>query len=97
MPFRSSEGEGLPPDAPDPFKPTKSLRNYGAGHDNTVTDAECFSTESDDDYGEEEEPVAPKKRTREPNACCQSNWLLVSELKWIKRTLKTSFQWKLAS
>ncbi len=68
MPFRSSEGEGQPPDAPDPVKPTKSLHNYGAGHDNT--DAEGSSAESDDDQGEEEEPVAPKKRTREPNACC---------------------------
>ncbi len=45
-----------------PVTPTKSLRNYGAGHDNT--DAESSSTEPDDNQGEEEEPVAPKKRTR---------------------------------
>ncbi len=61
MPCRSSEKESQLPDAPDPVTPTKSLRNYGAGHDNT--DAESSSDESDDDQGEEEEPVAPKKRT----------------------------------
>jgi hypothetical protein len=62
MPRRSSEEESHFPDAPDPVTPTKSLRNYGARHDNP--DAECSRAESDEDQGEEEEPVAPKKRTR---------------------------------
>ena len=62
MPCRSSEEECQHPDAPDPVTPTKSLRNYGAQHDNP--DAESSSAESDEDQGEEEEPVAPKKRTR---------------------------------
>ncbi len=50
------------PDPPEPVTPTKSPGNHGAGHDNT--EAERFSSESDDDQGEVEEPVAPKKRTR---------------------------------
>ncbi len=62
MPCRSSEEESQLPDAPDPVTPTKSLRNYWGRHDNP--DAESSSAESDEDQGEEEEPVAPKKRTR---------------------------------
>ncbi len=62
MTCRSDEYESQRLDAPNPVTPTKSLRNYWAGHDNT--DAESSSAESDDDEGEEEEPVAPKKRTR---------------------------------
>jgi hypothetical protein len=58
MPCRPDEYESQRLDAPDPVTPTKSLRNYGAGHDN------MDSAESDDDEGEEEEPVAPKKGTR---------------------------------
>jgi hypothetical protein len=50
------------PNRPDPVTPTKSLRNYGARHDNP--DAKSSSAESNEDQGEEEEPVAPKKRTR---------------------------------
>ena len=56
------EEESQIPDAPDPVTPTKSLRNYGARHDNP--DAETSSAESDEDHGEEKELVAPKKRTR---------------------------------
>jgi hypothetical protein len=39
---------------------TKSLRNYRARHDNPGP--ESSSAQSDEDQGEEEEPVAPKKR-----------------------------------
>ncbi len=52
MPGRSSEKESQLPDAPDPVTPTKSLRNYGARHDNP--DAESSSAESDEDQGEVE-------------------------------------------
>jgi hypothetical protein len=62
MPCRSSEEESQLSDAPDPVTPTKSLCNYGARHDNPH--AESSSAESDEDQGKEEEPVAPKKRTR---------------------------------
>jgi hypothetical protein len=62
MPCQPWEEESQIPDAPDPVTPTKSLRNYGARHDNP--DAESSSAESNDDQGEEEKPVAPKKRTR---------------------------------
>ncbi len=54
MPCRPSENESQRLDAPGPVTPTKSLCNYGAGHDN------MDSAESDDDEGEEEESVAPK-------------------------------------
>ena len=59
MTCRSDEYESQRLDAPNPVTPTKSLRNYWAGHDNT--DAESSSA---DDEGENEEPVAHKKRTR---------------------------------
>jgi hypothetical protein len=70
MPCRSSEEESQLPDGliqlrqqwPDPVTPAKSLRKYGARHDNP--DAESFSAESDEDQGDEEEPVAPKNGTR---------------------------------
>jgi hypothetical protein len=62
MPCRSSEEESQLPDAPDPIMPTKSMRNYGARHNNPY--AESSSAKSDEAQGEEEEPVAPKKRTR---------------------------------
>jgi len=62
MPCRPCEEESQLPDAPDPVTPTKSLRNYGARHEHL--DAENPSDETDEDQGEEEEPVAPKKRTR---------------------------------
>ncbi len=62
MPCRSYEEESQVPDAPDLVTPTKSLRNYGARHDNS--DAESSRAKSDEYQGEEEDPVAPKKRTR---------------------------------
>jgi hypothetical protein len=59
MPCRSSEEESQLPDA---SKSARSPRNYGARHDNP--DAKSSSAESNDDQGEEEKPVAPKKRAR---------------------------------
>ncbi len=61
IPCRPWEEESQLTDAPNPVTPTKSLRHYGARHDNPY--AECSSAESDEDQGEEEEPAAPKKRT----------------------------------
>ncbi len=62
MPCQSDEEEMQRPDSPAPVTPTKSLGNDGAGHDNP--EAENSSAESDDDYGEEEEPATSKKRKR---------------------------------
>jgi hypothetical protein len=66
MPCRPWEEENQLPDVTDPVTPTISLRNYGARHDNP--DAESSSAESDEDQGEEEEPVTPK----EEDACFSS-------------------------
>jgi hypothetical protein len=81
MHCQSSEEENQLPDASNPVTPTKSLRNYGAGHeshDNTdaissITKVNSSSSaESDDDEGEKEYPVAPKKRT-----CVLAQYVLI--------------------
>jgi hypothetical protein len=81
MNCQSSEEESQLPDASYPvtreLTPTKSLRNYGAGHEShDNTDAKSSSAESYDDEGEEEDPVAPKKRT-----CVLAQYVLVK--RWI--------------
>jgi hypothetical protein len=96
MPCRSDEEEMQCLDVPNPVLPTKSLRNYGAGHNNP--EAENSSAESDDDEGEEEEPVAPKKSTRVlAQYVLVKRWITGERAEMHDEDIKISFSRKLES